>query len=61
MYLEDDSPTSIVGHGRVKLKLKDGSIKTLPRILHILSLVRNLISFGKMVVAGVKTACGYGG
>ena len=30
VYLGDDSPTSIIGHGRVKLNLKDGSIKTLP-------------------------------
>ena len=26
----DDSPASIIGHGRVKLKLKDGGIRTFP-------------------------------
>ena len=30
VYLGDDSPASIIGHGRVKLKLKDGRIRTLP-------------------------------
>ena len=26
VYLGDDSPTIIIGHGRVKIKLKDGRI-----------------------------------
>ena len=56
----DESPTSIVGHGRVKMKLKDGRIRTLSRVLHIPNLVRNLISVGNMDVAGVKTMCGDG-
>ena len=30
MYLGDDSPTNIIGRGRVKLKLKDGRIIILP-------------------------------
>ena len=43
---------------RVKLKLKDGRIRTLPRVLHIPNLARNLISIGNMDVVGVNTVCG---
>ena len=57
----DDSPANIVGHGRVKLKLKDGRIRTLLRVLHIPNLARNLIFVRKMDVAGVNTMCGDGG
>ena len=61
MYLGDDSLANIIGHGRVKLKLKDGRIRTLPGVLHTPNLARKLISVGKMDVAGVKTVCGDGG
>ena len=61
MYLGDDLPTSIIWRGRVKLKLKYGRIRTLIGVLHIPNLARNLISIGKMDVAGVKTMCGDGG
>ena len=61
MYLGDDSPANIIVHGRFKLKLKDGRIRNLPRVLHIPNLARNLISVGKMDVAGVKIVCGDGG
>ena len=53
VYFGDDSPASIIGRGRVKLKLKDGRIRTLPGVLHILNLARNLISIGNMNVVGV--------
>ena len=56
-----DSPASIIGHGRVKLKLKDGRIRTLSGVLHIPNLERNLISLRNMDVAGVKTVCRDGG
>ena len=61
VYSRDDSPTSIIGRGRVKLKLKDGRIRTLPGVLHITNLARNLIFVRKLNVAGVKTMCGDGG
>ena len=54
VYLGDDSPNKIMGHGRVKLLLNDGRIKTLPGVFHIPSLARNLIYVSKMVDAGVK-------
>ena len=61
VYLGDDSPVSIIGLGRVKLKLKDGRIRTLPGVLHIPNLARNLIYVKTMDVAGVKTVCADGG
>ena len=61
MYLGDDSLSSIVGHGRVKMKLKDGRIRALPGVLHIPNIEINLISLGNMDVAGVNTMCGDGG
>ena len=61
MYLGDDSPSKIIGRGRFKLKLNDGSIRTLHRALHIPNLERNLISIGNMDVAGVNNVCGDSG
>ena len=55
VFLEDDSPKKITGCGRVKLLLNYGRIKTLPGVLHIPGLTRNLISVSKMVILGVKT------
>ena len=55
VFLGDDSPKKIRGRGRVKLLLKDGRIKTLPGVLHIPGLARNLIYVSKMDDVGVKT------
>jgi hypothetical protein len=57
VFLGDDSTTRIIGRGKVKLKLIDGRIRTLPGVLHILGLARNLISVSKMDDAEVKTIC----
>ena len=54
VFLGDDSPKKIIGRGR-ELLLNDGRIKTLPGVLHILGLTRNLTYVSKMVDAGVKT------
>ena len=35
VYLGDDSPASIIGRSRVKLKLKDGRIRAMHGVLHI--------------------------
>ena len=43
-----------MGRGRVKLFLNDGRIITLPGVLHIPSLAKNIIYVSKMVDAGVK-------
>ena len=45
VFLGDDSPKKIMGRGRVKLLLNDGRIRSLPGVLHIPSLARNLISW----------------
>ena len=55
VFLGDDLPKKIIGHGRVKLFLNDGRIKTLPGVLHILGLAINLTSINKMGDASVQT------
>ena len=57
VFLGNDSIARIIGRGRVKLRLIDGRIRTLPGVLHILhipDLARNLIFVSKMDNAGVK-------
>eukprot|EP00253_Pinus_taeda_P015920 PITA_15920 len=53
-FLWDDRKARIVGSGKVKLKLQGGRVRTLPGVLHILALARNLISISKLGDAGVK-------
>jgi hypothetical protein len=55
VFLGDDSTTRIIGRGKFKLRLIDGRIRTLPGVLHIPGLARNLIFVRKMDDAGVKT------
>jgi hypothetical protein len=55
VFLGDDSTTKIVGRGRVRLILQDGRSRTLPGVLHIPGLERNLISVSKMSDAWVHT------
>ena len=55
VFLGDDSISKIIGRGKFKLNLMDGRIRTLPSVLHILGLARNLIFVRKMDDAGVKT------
>eukprot|EP00253_Pinus_taeda_P018548 PITA_18548 len=55
VFLGNDSKARIVGHGKVKLKLQCGRVRTLPSVLHIPVLSRNLISVGMLDDAGVKT------
>ena len=55
VFLGDNSTTKIMGRGRVKLLLKDGRIRTLPRVLHIPKLARSLIFVSKLDYARVKT------
>jgi hypothetical protein len=58
VFLGDDSTTKILGRGRVKLLLKDGRIRTLPRVLHIPKLARSLISISNMDDVGVDIVFG---
>jgi hypothetical protein len=55
VFLGDDSTTNIFGQERVRLILQDGRARTLPGVLHIPSLVRNLLFVRKMSDAGVHT------
>jgi hypothetical protein len=52
VFLGDDSTTKIIGRGKVKLRLIDGRIITLPGVLHITSLARNLIFVSKWMMQG---------
>ena len=54
VFLEDDNKARIIGHGKVKLKLQGGRVRTHPIVLHIPALARNLISLSKLDDAGVK-------
>jgi hypothetical protein len=54
VFLGDDSTTRIIERGKVKLRLIYGRIKTLPSVLHIPGLVRNLIYVIKMDDARVN-------
>jgi hypothetical protein len=58
VFLGDDSTTNILGHGRVKLLLKYGRIRTLPGVLHIPKLARSLISVSNMYDVGLDTVFG---
>eukprot|EP00253_Pinus_taeda_P022332 PITA_22332 len=55
VFLGYDRKARIIGHGKVKLKLQGGRVRTLPGVLHIPALARNLISISKLDDAGVKT------
>jgi hypothetical protein len=53
VFLNDDSTTRIIGRGKFKLIIIYGRIRTLPSVLHIPRLAKNLISVSKMDDAGV--------
>eukprot|EP00253_Pinus_taeda_P003652 PITA_03652 len=55
VFLGDDRKARIIGRGKVMLKLQGGRVRTLPGVLHIPALARNLISVSKLDDAGVKT------
>ena len=54
-FLGDDRKARIISHGKFKLKLQGGRIITLPSVLHIPTLVKNMIFVSKLDDAGVKT------
>eukprot|EP00253_Pinus_taeda_P036185 PITA_36185 len=55
VFLGDDRKARIIGRGKVKLKLQGGRVRTLPGVLHIPTLARNMISVSKLDDAGIKT------
>jgi hypothetical protein len=60
LFLGHDSTAKTMGAGRVKLLLKYGRIRTLPRVLHIPKIPRGLISVSKLDDVGVDTVLGKG-
>eukprot|EP00253_Pinus_taeda_P021292 PITA_21292 len=57
VFLGDDRKARIIGRGKVKLNLQGGRVRTLPSVLHILALARNMISISKLDDACVKILC----
>eukprot|EP00253_Pinus_taeda_P004068 PITA_04068 len=55
VFLGDDRKARIIGSGKVKLRLQGGRVRSLPGVLHILALARNLFFVSKLDDAGVKT------
>eukprot|EP00253_Pinus_taeda_P019251 PITA_19251 len=55
VFLRDESKARIIDRGKFKLKLQGGKIRTLPGVLHIPALARNLIFVSKLDDAGAKT------
>ena len=53
--LGDDSPKRIIGQGKFQLMLNNGRRGTLPSVLHIPGLARNLIYVSTMIDASVRT------
>jgi hypothetical protein len=58
VFLGDDSTTKIMGCGRVKLLRKYGRIRTLPGVLYIPKLARNIIFVSKLDDVGVDIVFG---
>ena len=54
VFLGDDRKARIIGRRKVKLMLQGGRVRTLPSVLHIPILARNLFSVSKLDDAGVK-------
>eukprot|EP00253_Pinus_taeda_P036366 PITA_36366 len=54
IFLGDDSKARIIFHGKFKLKFQGGRIRTLPGVLHIPALPRNLFYVSKLDDACVK-------
>ena len=50
----DDRKARNIGLGKVKLKLQGGRVRTLPGVLYIPAMARNLISIRKLDDVGVK-------
>jgi hypothetical protein len=53
VYLGDESPLGIVGHGRVLIRFHNGRVKGIIRFFHIMGLLWNLLSIRKLNDVGV--------
>ena len=53
VFLGDERKARIIGHGKFKLNLQGGRIRTFSGVLHIPALARNLIFVSKLDDASV--------
>lgn len=52
IYIRNDQMCKLIGTGTIKLKLGDGTVKTLEDVRHVLELKRNLISLSVLAKEG---------
>ena len=52
VFLGDDRKARIIDHGKVKLNLQGGRVRTLPSVLYIPALAINMIFVSKLDDAG---------
>ena len=51
----DDHVLKIAGIGTIKLKMYDGTIRTIQEVRHVKDLKKNLLSLGQLDSSGCKT------
>ena len=51
----DDHALEIAGIGTIKLKMHDGTIRTIQEVRHVKGLKKNLLSLGQLDSSGCKT------
>jgi hypothetical protein len=61
VYLGDDSPLSIVCHGRVLIRFPHGRVNDISGFLHILGLAKNLPSISTLNDASVQVVLSHKG
>ena len=55
VFLGDNHALEIVGIGTIKLKMYDGTIRTIQEVRHVKGLKKNLLSLGQLDSSGCKT------
>ena len=53
--MRDDHALEITGIGTIKIKIFDGTIRTIEEVRHVKGLKKNLLSLGQMDSHGYKT------
>ena len=55
MFMGNDHALEIAGIGTVKLKMYDGTVRTIQGVRHVKGLKKNLLSIGQLDDLGCKT------
>ncbi|KAH9753878.1 Integrase catalytic domain-containing protein [Citrus sinensis] len=55
VYMRDDHALEIAGTGTIKIKMFDGTIRTIEEVRHVNGLKKNILSLGQMDSHGYKT------